>query len=52
MDFSLLRGYPTPKGTNSVRPSKRFNQVSFYIKINAISVINIFDDEITIYLFK
>ena len=33
--YQCLRGYPTPKGNNSVRSSKPFNQVSFYIKINA-----------------
>ena len=30
-----LKGYPTLKGNNSVRSSKRFIQVSFYIQINA-----------------
>ena len=42
-----LRGYHTPKGNNVI---KRYNYVSFFIKINAsISMIKIFDiNEITI----
>ena len=43
-----LRGYHTPKGNNVI---KRYNYVSFFIKINAsISMIKIFDiNEITIW---
>ena len=44
IDDTELRGYYTPKGNNSERSSKRFNQVIFKIKINES------DNEITIYL--